>query len=375
MKRALAAPVGARIPSVFTPPSRLLALAALLLCLPLARPRAGSQPAGVLLDRYASGEFQSVVAQIEKSGDDEDFLKQLEEDAPEWIGAGGSVDRSRRQLAAATLALEVARAGVFHDWKLVQNWMTLENIYWRAPPKLIEWGCALLRSNDAPSANERLWHLAALAVAGRAGDFEFLIGSPWEARANPKDEILHLEHSALRFPDERRFALAQGIAIEWRLFPSVRSGSREAQQIFEALKDEDGVGPEATVRLGVRFYRGGNFVRALELLSSADERSREPYVVYLARFFRGQIFERQKRPADAERAYRDALAAIPGAQSASFALSALLAGRGLRAEAASVIDAALSLNSRPLDPWRAYAEADGRFWPVLIDQLHAEIRR
>jgi hypothetical protein len=52
-----------------------------------------------------------------------------------------------------------------------------------------------------------------------------------------------------------------------------------------------------------------------------------------------------------------------------------LAGRGLRAEAASVIDAALSLNSRPLDPWRAYAEADARFWPVLIDQLHAEIRR
>lgn len=369
------APLKARIASVYTLPTRVLALAVTLVCLALARPHAGSESVGALLDRYASGEFQPVVAELEKSGDYDDFLRQLKEAAPDWIRAGGPEDRSRRELAAATLALEVARAGTFHDWKLVQNWMRLENIYWRAPPKLIEWGCALLRSHQEPSANERLWHLAALAVASRAGDFEFLIGSPWEARANPKDEILHLEHSALRFPDERRFALAQGIAVEWRLFPGLRSGSREAQQIFEALKDEDGVGPEAAVRLGVRFYRGGNFVRALEMLSSADERSREPYVVYLARFFRGQIFERQKRSADAERAYREALAAIPGAQSASFALSALLAGRGQRAEAASVIAAALSPEPRPLDPWRAYGEADARFWPVLIDQLHTEIRR
>ena len=111
------------------------------------------------------------------------------------------------------------------------------------------------------------------------------------------------------------------------------------------------------------------------MLSSADERSREPYVVYLARFFRGQILERQKRSADAERAYRAALAAVPAAQSSSFALSALLAGRGQRAEAAEVVGAALSTNPLPLDPWRAYGEADARFWPVLIEQLHAEIRR
>jgi hypothetical protein len=352
----------------------VLTLAAALGCLTLAQPRADPASAAVLLDRYAAGEFQQVVAEIEKAGDYDAFLKQLKEEAPAWMSTGGPDDRARRELAAATLALEVARAGTFDDWKLVQLWMGLENIYWRAPPKLIEWGCALLRAEAAPSANERLWHLAALAVADRAGDFEFLIGSPWEDRANPKDEILHLEHSAERFPNERRFALAQGIAIEWRLFPTAGSGSRTAQQIFETLMNEDGVGPEATVRLGVRFYRGGNFVRALELLSLADERSREPYVVYLARFFRGQIFERQKRQADGERAYRDALAAIPGAQSASFALSALLAGRGLRGDAASVVDAALLIEPA-LDPWRAYAEADARFWPQLLNQLRAEIRR
>jgi hypothetical protein len=30
---------------------------------------------------------------------------------------------------------------------------------------------------------------------------------------------------------------------------------------------------------------------------------------------------------------------------------------------------------RPADPWRGYADADDRFWPLLIGQLRAEIRR
>jgi tetratricopeptide (TPR) repeat protein len=341
----------------------------------VATPRAGTDDFGGLLDRYVSGEFAAVASEIEQSDDYNGFLKDLRNEAPGWIEAGCEADRSRRKLAAATLALEVARAGTFKDWKLVQNWIRLENIYWRAPPKLIEWACELLRAEGAPNEAERIWHLAALAVADRAGDFEFLIGSPWEARANPKDEILHLEHSAERFPHERRFALAQGIAVEWRLFPRRQSGVREAQQIFEALKDEPGVGPEAGVRLGVLLYRGGNFTRALAVLSEANSRSREPYVVYLARFFTGQILERQKKPAEAEQAYRDALAVIPAAQSSSFALSALLAGRGQRAQAASVVDTALSLEPRPVDPWRAYGEADARFWPELLQRLHAEIRR
>jgi tetratricopeptide (TPR) repeat protein len=232
-----------------------------------------------------------------------------------------------------------------------------------------------LRSSPSPRPIERVWHLAALSVADRAGDYEFLIGSPWEGRANPHDEINHLEHSAARFPYERRFALAQGIAAEWRLFPQRRAGSVEAQQIFEKLKDEEGVGAEASVRLGVMQLRSNNVAAALTLFDAADEHTREPYVVYLARYFRGQALEKQKNNADAEAAYRDALAAIPGAQSASFALSALLARRGVRTEAARIVDAALTTTPRPIDPWRAYGEADARFWPVLISQLRAEIHR
>ena len=107
----------------------------------------------------------------------------------------------------------------------------------------------------------------------------------------------------------------------------------------------------------------------------ADERTREPYVAYLARYFAGQARERLKQLPEAERAYRGALAATPRAQSASFALSALLGSHGRRTEAAALIDAALTANPIAFDPWRAYGEADARFWPVLIAQLHEEIAK
>jgi len=123
------------------------------------------------------------------------------------------------------------------------------------------------------------------------------------------------------------------------------------------------------------FRSGNNVPAALKLFDSAEERTREPYVLYLARYFRGQVFERQRKPAEAERAYRAALMTVPGAQSASFALSALLAVQGHRADASQLIDRALTMTPSPLDPWRGYGEADARFWPQLIAELHAEIKR
>ena len=42
-------------------------------------------------------------------------------------------------------------------------------------------------------------------------------------------------------------------------------------------------------------------------------------------------------------------------------------------DAASLVDAALTARPLAFDPWRAYGEADARFWPMLIAQLHAEM--
>jgi tetratricopeptide (TPR) repeat protein len=352
-------------------------LVAALLALGLAAPslRAQSPDTIGLLDRYAWGEFAAVVSALDEVKDFKDLHKDLVDKGPAWIAAGGPSDRARRELAAATFALEAARAGEWDDWKLLRKFMAMDNIYWSGPPQLIEYGCALFRKDATPRPVEHLWQLAALAVAERAEDFEFLLGSPFEARANPKDEIEHLKHTAPRFPKEMRLALAQAIALESRLFPSPRtSGLKEATEAFEHLKDDELVGGEASARLGVLQFRQGNYDGALKQFERVEEISRDPFVTYLARFFRGQVLEQQRDPAGAERSYRGALKAVPRAQSGAFALAEILAKRGERAEGAALIEASLK-SPLAVDPWRAYGDGDDRFWGVLIEKLHAEIRR
>ena len=150
---------------------------------------------------------------------------------------------------------------------------------------------------------------------------------------------------------------------------------KDAQQAFDALTKDDVVGGEAMVRLGELRLRTGAVDDALKLFDRAESATRDPYVIYLARFLKGQALERQKHPADAVWAYRGALAAVPRAQSASMALAAQLFLTDERAEAAAVLNANLSDGRQPVDPWRALADGDDRFWPELIARLRSAIVR
>lgn len=333
-----------------------------------------------LLDRYGAGRFDAVVEEL--SGDDLDFgdlLKQLRQEGPGWIAAGGAARRARRELTAATVALEAARAGEWHEWKAIQrqdNFFELRPLnvlYWKAPPLLIEWGCELFRRDTTPRPIERWWQLAALAVAQRSEDPQFLVGDTKIGRGvgageigNTGDEIKHLEHVTPRFPKEMRFVLAQGIARD-------RDWIDDAVKVYHALAHDPDVGGEATMRLGALWLRQRRLPDAVEQLERAEALTRDPYVVFLARYFRGQAFERQQDPRKAEAAYRGAVAAIPHAQSASVALAALVMRDGRRAEAQSLVRDMLGADPPPLDPWRAYVHADDRFWPQLIGRLRTEI--
>jgi tetratricopeptide (TPR) repeat protein len=329
-----------------------------------------------LLDRYARGDFDGAVAAMASVTDFGPIYKDLVAQAPKWMNERGPADLERRRLAAATFAMEAARIGAGHDWKFVQMFMRLENIHWKPPAQLLEWGCALMRSAPAATPIEHTWQMAALAVAGRAQDYEFLIGSPWEGRANKHDEVLHLEHAIARFPRDRRLLLAQGIAAEWRLYPNPRNaGLTEARAIFANLKDDADVGAEASVRLGIIETRAGNPTAAAPFFPAAIRMSRDPFVTFLAHYFEGQALERLRRPDDAEASYRAALVVVPRAQSASFSLAALVAARGARAEAAGLVAGSISVAPRPVDPWRIYGDADDRFWPALIAELREKIRR
>ena len=353
-----------------------------------------------MLDRYLAGRFPEVVEDLRGRPAFDDILEGLRRDGERWIDAGGPSQRERRTLAAATFALEAARAGAWLDWKFIQqqprvsfgdgNDLTVLNVlYWRAPPLLIEWGCQLLRRQEKPSPVERWWQLAALSVAQRAEDPQFLIGDTKIGLGrlageigNTQDEIKHLDHVMERFPGEMRFVLAQGIARD-RDFPD------DAVQAYRALQEHPDVGGEALMRLGAmqmptgsgpRLVMRGDAVsrkgspdEALTNLSRAEALTRDPYVVFLARYFTGRTFEQQRKFGDAEAAYRGAVAAVPHAQSATIALASLLFRDGRRAEAETLIADMLAAEPRPVDPWRIYIHADDRFWPQLIARLRQEI--
>ncbi len=162
--------------------------------------------------------------------------------------------------------------------------------------------------------------------------------------------------------------LAQGIARE-RAWPD------EAVRAFTAVANDLDVGGEATMRLGAIEMRQGQLDSALDRFEQAEELTRDPYVIHLARLFTGRTRERQRRPDDARDAYRRAVAAWPHAQAATMSLASLLFGEGRRAEAQALAGAMLAARPPAVDPWRGFVHADDRFWPQLVGGLRAEIRR
>jgi hypothetical protein len=345
-----------------------------------------SSAATTLLDQYLAGQFEVAIGSLSAVDDYAELLEQLKRDGPTWLNGGGAGQRERRELAAATFALEAARLGAWTTWKevgvvpIVDPDRPLEAAvyrltYWKAPPLLIEWACELVRQRERPGATEHLWQLAAVAVAERAQDYQFLAGDQKTPRLNPTFKILndatipiiHLAHVRQRFPDEPRFKLAEGIAEEW-YEPLL------ARKVFDQLKDDIDVGGEATMRLGAMAYRARDDGGAIALFRRVEPLTRDPWVIHLARYFTGLAEERRNRPADAERALRAALAAVPRAESASIALGSLLFRTGRRAEGSLVIESMLTAAPKPRDPWRTYADADDRFWPELLARLRKEIR-
>jgi tetratricopeptide (TPR) repeat protein len=376
--------------------------AALLL---VGRLTASQVTATAFLDRYAAGQFDAVVDELSGDLDFEALVQQFKRDAPGWIDAGGPERREQRELVVVTFALEAARADQWHAWKLIwlppamtpgglrlpsplgnpaggapggmgggAPYQPFPILRWQPGPQFIEWACERLRRDKTPRPIERWWQLAALAVAQRSEDVHFLVGDPNIGRGtgageigNLQDEIKHLDHVTERFPGEPRFMLAQGIARpQW---------PDDAVKAFTAVLPDEDVGGEAAMRLGALEMRLNQRDEALHHFEQVEELTRDPYVIYLARFFTGQIRERQRRIDDATAAYRGAVAAWPHAQAGTMALASLLFDAGRRVEAQTLAGAMLAARPPVRDPWREFVHADNRFWPVLVGRLRAEIRK
>lgn len=363
---------------------RAICVAGIVAGVVVVRGRADDRPsATALLDRYLHGDYDQVVAALSTDSSLGDVLSQLKHDGQAWIDADGPAARDRRELTAATVALEAARAGEWHEWKLREKVQFPGEgrpptvfLYWKAPPLLIEWACALMRQGHQPKTIERDWFLASVAVAERSEDYEFMVGdtkldeiatSPGGYEYN-SDVIQHVRHAALRLGDEPRVKLAQAIAEEFHDPP-------EAARQFALLQSDVDLRGEATMRLGVMAYWRKDDDRALDQLRKVEPITRDPWVLYLARYFTGLVQLRREHPADAETAFRRALEAVPHAQAATISLASLLFKNGRRDDASALVGQMLSADPPPADPWRAYADADDRFWPELIARLRREIGR
>ena len=129
------------------------------------------------------------------------------------------------------------------------------------------------------------------------------------------------------------------------------------------------VGAEAHLRLGSAYLRLARPEEALEEFRQVESSTSDPFLIYLTRYFRGRTLEAAGDGPAAIQAYRGALQAVPRAESAAFALAALLFTRDARDEAFALVESVLSTRPPAPDPWRLYGVGDFRFWPTLIARL------
>lgn len=341
---------------------------------------------GNLLERYSRGDFAAFTAPRTPT-DVERFRQALEHDAAAWLRGGDAKSARRRQLTAATIALEAAHAGI--------------DLSWAQGRQLIEWGSGLLRKSP-PDEAERRWHLAALAVIQGAYDNELLV----------KQQKLAWP----RFEDEPRFLLALMVRVEGDTWPdpdrgepwddddagleaafqaeSARRALRQPPQrdlrdksfeyqrrtlmrqtiaALEDLSNAPAIRPEVVLRLGYLHLRLQHVEIATEQFDEVLDLTDDPFLLYLAHFLGGKAREQQGDRANAIASYRAALAIVPRAQSATFALASLLFLADARDEAARLIESAIVVPVAS-DPWRDYQAGDFRFWGQRLSALREVLK-
>lgn len=332
-----------------------------------------------LLDAYDRGRHDEAVAKAVALPDLGPFRLRFVQDTPGWIAAEPAL-REARQAAAAGLLIEIAAARLESDWGRLSD--------------LIEWMCVQLRAGP-PTEFERAWHAASHAVAGRARARVWLLGEyarlPHQKPTNapPSDPqrppARHLMHALERFPDDPHFQLSRVVAWTWGRDgeptrnidrrenedrrPARRAPQLEALVTLEPLTQMPGVAAEAWVRIGLVQVTVGDFAAALRAFESAQAIASSPAIQYLAHFHAARSLERLSRLDAAIGEYRQALAIVPGAESAALALASLQFMRDDRDEAVALIDGVTRLAAQPDDPGRLSGYGSFLHWPERKSDL------
>jgi tetratricopeptide (TPR) repeat protein len=365
--------------------TRVLLLGAVAAVLTLT---AHAQPAEPLVARYARGDFAALNSITAERASD---LNALRKD----VKAATSVSPQVR----AAFLVEAIDAAQHRPYSRIDQPRVIDE----AIRGMFQDGCDLVRTLPADTPFVRLWYPAAVAVlaGGRAG-----VGMPSFSGQGDLPGIF--ERDASRFEghvDPGTIVLGQALAIEalaWTgIYQSradehvtattsadfsdrIETGRRqrvladEAQSVRRALvalrqaQAFDASRSESLMRQGALIAASGKPADALSSFDESLSQGHDAWVQYLAYLLKGRALEAIDRGADAETAYRAALALRPRARSVNLALAAVTFARGVRSDAALAV--VFDRASDEVDPWAQFANGDYRLWPARRDALRRAIQ-
>ena len=283
--------------------------------------------------------------------------------------------------------------------KLLRDYRTASPLWNDAPRReaifALDLAIAVLRSRN-PGAREdaaRLIIEQNLAVRGGADADAFECqwyvtqAAAVEGLLQPDLGSVLVQQARQRCPAEARLALAQGVLIEQRwaftapvALPGQPVTPLDPAQVaavlaaYTAAEQSPAVAEEARVRAAWLEYRTGQIARARALVGQNQPASKDLRVRYLSSLIAGHILRAQQQFDAAAAAYRDAITAYPGAQSAKVALMTLLVGHGNRDEAESLATAVQKASLDTFDPWWTFWLGDYASFPSLMANLRGMAR-
>ncbi len=207
----------------------------------------------------------------------------------------------------------------------------------------------------------------------------------------PARAAAYFADACRRVPNDVRLLTAAGwfsehrsdlpAALGWNLRTTQtrrRQYQEEAVRHLTSALAADPRAPEATLRLAHLEAAMGRESGAIERLTALLMRiDLDRSIVYVAQLVLGGIYEGQGRASDAERAYREAVALDPVAQSARVALAQLLYAAGEVDDAADIVDPVLAgRDARDgNDPWSDYRLAYPSIGQLIFEDLVAEVQQ
>lgn len=148
----------------------------------------------------------------------------------------------------------------------------------------------------------------------------------------------------------------------------------QAQRALERAAAIPAIAPEALVRLAVVRFRQNELADALKTMERAAVPAADPTLKFWASLWKGRMLDALNRPADAQRAFQQAVDLWPASQAAGTGLALAHLKQNHRVEAAAEAARVQALPATAPDLWWTYSRGDARFIAPRFSELREAIK-